>query len=424
MVASLRNRLLRSTLAIVVAMAAVLGIVSGSLFSAVARDEEVLRLQRQAEILLASVSDRRAALGVIAAGDLTASLPSDEAVILRSAGRIVAQTPALTTSNTVSVVVSGPDGVTLTLVSDGGPLDRRVHNAWLLIAATGVLVVAAAAGLAEFQARRLSRPLTRLAAAAAQMGAGDFSMEAPRSNLIELDALANALDQSAHQIATLVRSEREFSANASHQLRSPLTAISLRLELISSSSHDAVARAEAIAALDELHGLDQRIDDLLQLARTGRVAESKVFDVAALVRRHADSIRPRFQSLNRRLAVDAPSTLEVTAVAGAVGQAVEILIDNALLHGSGDVHAAVRRVDSSIEIEIRDGGVIHNIDPGDTDGGPSHGVGLVLARSLLRGDGGTVDLTNSAPTTFVIRLPLSHPSTGETSAYPAVTIRP
>ncbi len=404
MVASLRHRLLRSTLAIVVAMAAVLGFVSGSLFSAVARDEEALRLRRQAETLLTSISDRRAAVGVIAAGDLAALAPPDEAVIVRSAGRVIAQTPALTTSNTVSVVVSGPDGLTLTLVSDGGPLDRRVHNAWLLIAGTGVLVVAAAAGLAEFQAKRLSRPLTRLAAAAAQMGAGDFSMEAPRSNLIELDALADALDQSAQQIATLVRSEREFSANASHQLRSPLTAIALRLELISSSSHDAVARAEAIAALDELHGLDQRIDDLLQLARTGRVAESKKFDVAALVRRHVEAIRPRFESLDRRLTVEAPATLEVTAVAGAVGQAVEILIDNALVHGRGDVRVVVRHVEGSIEIEIRDEGVIHHIDPGDTRRSPSHGLGLVLARSLLRGDAGTVDLTHSTPTTFVIRL--------------------
>jgi signal transduction histidine kinase len=403
MVASLRHRLLRSTLGIVVAIAAVLGVVSGWLFSAVARDEEALRLQRQAETLLASISDRRAAFGVIAAGDLRALAPPDEAVIVRSVGRVIAQTPALTTSNTVSVAVSGPDGVTLTLVSDGGPLDRRVHSAWLLIAATGIAVVAAAAGLAEFQAKRLSRPLTRLAATAAQMGAGDFSMEATRSGLVELDALADALDQSAQRIATLVRSEREFSANASHQLRSPLTAIALRLELISSSP-DAAARAEAVAALDELHGLDQRIDDLLQLARTGRVAESKAFDVAALVRRHAEAIRPRFESLDRRLTVEAPTTLGVIAVAGAVGQAVEILIDNALVHGRGDVHVVVRHVDGSIEIEICDKGSIHHIDPGDLRRGPSTGLGLVLARSLLRGDGGTVDLTKSTPTTFVIRL--------------------
>jgi signal transduction histidine kinase len=81
-----------------------------------------------------------------------------------------------------------------------------------------------------------------------------------------------------------------------------------------------------------------------------------------------------------------------------------------LLHGSGDVHATVRQADGSVEIEIQDEGAIHHIDPGDTGRGPSHGVGLVLARSLLRGDGGTVDLTNSAPTTFVIRLSLAPPA--------------
>jgi hypothetical protein len=120
--------------------------------------------------------------------------------------------------------------------------------------------------------------------------------------------------------------------------------------------------------------------------------------------------RPRFESLDRRLTVEAPTTLEVIAGAGAVGQAVEILIDNALWQGRGDVHVVVRHVEGGTEIEIRDEGSIYHIDPGDTRRSPSHGLGLVVARSLLRGDGGAVDLTHSTPTTFVIRLSLTPPS--------------
>jgi signal transduction histidine kinase len=408
MVASLRNRLLRSTVAIVIAVAAVLGVATGSLFSVVARDEETLRLGRQAETLMSSMSDRLLADRNIAAEDLAVLVPQGDALILRNPDGAITRTPALDTSNTVTVAEAGPSGSLLTLTTDGRRLDRRVRNAWLVIAATCVGVIAAAAGLARLQARRLSRPLTRLAAAAAQMGAGDFSMVAPRSGLVELDALASALDRSARQIAAVVRAEREFSANASHQLRSPLTAIAMRLELIA-SANDPMARAEAAAALDELHGMDQRIDELLQLARTGRVAEPKAFDVAALVGRHVDGFRPRFAEVNRRLSLDAPATLEVFAVAGAVGQAVEILLDNALRHGRGDVHASVGPVDNRVDIEIQDEGNMLTSDPRNSDQRAGHGLGLVLARDLLRGDGGSVERTSSRPTTFVIRLPLKDP---------------
>src|SRR5437773_2500397 len=109
------------------------------------------------------------------------------------------------------------------------------------------LARAVAAGLAGLQSRRLAAPLDDLARAAERLGAGDFSATAPRSGLEEIDTIAAALDSSAARIATLVQAEREFSANASHQLRSALTSLRLRLESLAATDDPAVAGEAARA---------------------------------------------------------------------------------------------------------------------------------------------------------------------------------
>ena len=94
----------------------------------------------------------------------------------------------------------------------------------------------------------------------------------------------------------------------------------------------------------------------------------------------------------------------------ALTQSVEILLDNALLHGAGDVEVSVSINDSAgVEIAIRDQGrIVESTDPNSGDANADHrghGLGLLLARNLLRPDGGRVELVSTAPTTFVITLP-------------------
>lgn len=222
--------------------------------------------------------------------------------------------------------------------------------------------------------------------------------------------------------------ERQFSANASHQLRSPLTAIALSLELIADSS-DPVARREAAEALTQVAGLDDRINELLELARTGRVAARARTDIVALVARHVHAINAQFNRAGRTLRLITPPgampVAEADVTPSALTQSIEILLDNALVHGSGDVEVRVYADDLDfVEIAICDEGhFVETTGPDAQSRGDrrSHGLGLLLARNLLRPDGGRVELRSTAPTTFVIRLQV-HRDRAETE--PAVRLEP
>ena len=276
----------------------------------------------------------------------------------------MARTGPVLAAAVMSVEVQGPEDLSAVVSADRAPVDRRVRQAWNTIVAVALVIAALAALAALFEARQLSRPLDRLARAAVQLGAGEAGVVAPRSGLVEVDAIAEALEESGKRVAALVTAERQFSANASHQLRSPLTAIAISLELIA-DSNDPIAQREAAEALTQVAGLDDRINELLKLARTGRVAARAHVDVAALVGRHTHAVAAQFQRAGRRLSLVAPGAVEADVTPGALTQSVEILLDNALVHGTGDVEVTVSVNDGGdVEIAIRDEGrTVDSTDP-------------------------------------------------------------
>jgi signal transduction histidine kinase len=401
--------MVRSGLALVLAVLVIAGITSGILFANEVRADARLRLTGQAETMIISLTDRLIEQGDLTTADVERLAPPGTEVVLKdSTGAVVARTGPVLAEQVMSVDVQGPGDLSATVSADKAPVDHRVRRAWNVIIGIAAAIATLAAVAALLQARQLSRPLDRLARAAVQIGAGDAGVVAPRSGLVEVDAIAEALEDSGQRVADLMAAERQFSANASHQLRSPLTAIAISLELIADSA-DPVVRGEATEALTQVAGLDDRINELLKLARTGRVAATAHADVAALVTRHAHAIAPQFHRAGRQLTVVAPPVVEADVTPSALTQSLEILLDNALVHGSGDVEVRVSIEDSGgVEIAVRDQG---HINTAGTTGTPanhdhrSHGLGLLLATTLLRADGGRVELVPTAPTTFVIRLP-------------------
>ena len=226
----MRRRLILSTGAIALAAVLILGVPLGIVETRRARSDAAARLEREADAVAAAVDDR------VERGQRIA--PSDIAALVRHGHRVVVVAPDGT--RTVAGARLGRDVLSqrsgaaqrarITASEPRSEVDERVRNVWLLIAALGAGGLLAATALAALQARRLVRPLDTMAGTSRRLGQGDFSARAGRFGIAEIDVVAEALDASAERIAETVAREREFSGNVSHQLRTPLTALSMRLE--------------------------------------------------------------------------------------------------------------------------------------------------------------------------------------------------
>jgi signal transduction histidine kinase len=276
----------------------------------------------------------------------------------------------------------------------------RAHRAWLALAAAaaGVLLLALLAAVAL--GRRLARPLERLAVAAGRLGEGDFSVRAPRGAIREVDAIADALDQTSTRLEGLIARERAFSADASHQLRTPLAALRLELEAMQLA---AVNSAELERALIEVDRLQQTIDTLLAVARD-HPRPATTCELVALLTETEQRWRGPLADTARRLTLTLPGT-NVTVRAGdrVIREILDVLLDNAAHHGHGPVNIALRTIDDHwAEIAVTDQG------PGFTndhetaferrsESADGHGIGLALARSLAHAEGGRLTITNPGP---------------------------
>jgi signal transduction histidine kinase len=256
-----------------------------------------------------------------------------------------------------------------------------------------VLSVATGTVVATLTARRLALPLRDVADRAARLGAGDFRAAPARHGIPELDRVSDVLDTSATALAELVQRERALVGDVSHQLRSRLTALQLRLDELSTHP-DESARTEALAALEQAEKLSAVLDEL----RDG---------LAAVV----EEWRPVFRTAGRAFKVRLPEGMLARVTPARIREAVGVLLDNALRHGGGTVVLAARAGEKSLVVDVTDAGegipgelVPHVFERG-VSVGSSTGIGLALARALVEADGGRLELSRARPPTFSIFLP-------------------
>ncbi|WP_370966832.1 sensor histidine kinase [Amycolatopsis sp. cg9] len=286
-----------------------------------------------------------------------------------------------------------------------------VAMAGLAVATTGVSLL-----MARRATKRLVRPLEELAAAAERLGDGDFTARSPRAGIAEIDQVGEALDATATRIGETLERERAFSAEASHQLRNPLTGLRLQLEAaLETPSADPYAAIRAgIASTDRL---ERTIEDLLALGRERR-APSAELDLDALL----DEVRQAGEALlvphGRALRITRQDPPPARVAAAAVRQVLGVLLDNAATHGQGTVTVVARDAGDALAIDVADEGP----DLGETDPfatAPSdHGIGLRLARSLAEAEGGRLRLSRPAPPTFTLLLPAAEQNESPRSAHP------
>lgn len=407
----MRRRLVTSTAVIALASVLVLGIPLGLVQAARVRSDAVSRLEREADAIAGAIDDRLEARQPLLSSQLSRYLRSGHrAVITPRHGRPLVVGPRLT-GDVTRVRAGSPRGALVVAEAPRAEIDTRVLHAWLLIAALAAAGVGAAVALAFAQAGRLARPLESLAETSALLGSGDFSTRAGRFAVPEVDALARVLDATAERIAQLVGREREFSANVSHQLRTPLTALRLRLEELSLQVIDPGEQAEIEAALHETDRLENTIAGLLAYARRAQAGDTADVDLAELTRRHAVTWQTLFRRAGRHLEIRADAVAKLRASPAALGQILDVLLDNALQHGDGDALISVNQdsgggarvtVDNDgpeVAAELAD----RIFDRGASDSGGT-GIGLHLAYVLARAEGGELRLARRSPPRFELLL--------------------
>src|SRR5438105_823931 len=406
----MRRRLLTSTLTIVVATVALFGVPLAFVLDRVVHDEAQSQLERDATRVAQQLGkgDALQHTNDVLMVELQRLVPTDDRVVVQwPSGRRLATRAS--ESATLLATAVGPQGTQVSVQAPVDEVDARVARAMLVVGLVAVVAFAGALVLAFVQSAQLARPLARPARSANRLGTGDFSLSTARSGVPEIDDIADALDRSAARIDRLLLAERSFSAHASHQLRSALTGLQLRIEELLNSS-DPQVREEAEAALEQSTRLNATIDDLLALARTGRPGIVTLFDLADLVRQHTDDVRPILARQGRQIVMDVSENVPAVAAVGAIGQVVDILLSNAARHGRGTIKVRVSADDRRARIEVEDEGPGIEADAVGTlfeshlrpDG---HGIGLALARTLITTEGGTIALTRARPPVFRVELP-------------------
>jgi signal transduction histidine kinase len=313
----------------------------------------------------------------------------------------------------------------------------RIRNNWLLLGALGGAILLVVGLVSTLLAQSFTKPLADLDRGAARLGEGDLATRvAVPDDPPELAGLARSFNATAAHLEALVRTQQAFVADASHQLRTPLAALRLRLENLEAERAEGEdLRPEDIdRALAEVHRLSQLVDSLLVLTRAGSDRRTPVaVDLGAVVadRRDAWSAYAAERGVD---IVAADTVVWVRSVPGRLEQVLDNLVSNALdvAPAGSDIRIEVRPAVGSAEVRVRDAGP--GIPPEQRDrafdrfwrgdgvrrDSSGFGLGLAIVRELVGADGGDVVL-GDAPgggLEVTFRLPLACPARSMLDAPP------
>ena len=411
----MRRRLIQSTLAVVLVVIAVFGvslvIVETRTISESARE----RVESEA-VRLASIVDSR----LLVEDKVTAEIISDQVTgdryaVIRIPGKPPIEVGAKPEGDVISATAPGEEGETVTVQEPRSSVTREVGRTLLIIGLVALLAVIAAVLLAVRQASRLASPLTDLAETAERLGSGDPRPRHRRYGVPELDRVADVLDRSAERIARMLTAERRLAADASHQLRTPLTALSMRLEEITLTDDPDTVKEEATIALAQVERLTDVVERLLTNSRDPRTGSAVTFDLDEVIKQQLAEWRPAYRSAGRAIVTSGKRELRAVGTPGAVAQVLAALNENSLMHGGGTVALRTRVTGNPVVVEVTDEGRGVPADLGARiferaiSGRNSTGIGLAVARDLAEADGGRLEMLQAGPPVFGLFLSRTPP---------------
>ena len=363
-------------------------------------------------------------------GQLEAAVPAGGRLEIRMAGRIDQSIGAAPTDQVYSEQLAMAGGGLLRLSVPESYLRTEQWTALALVGLAVLLSVVVGTGVAVLTAGRLVTPLTDVARRAARLGSGDFRTFRRRYGIAELDRVADVMDSSAQDIAALIARERDLAGDISHQLRTRLTGLRLRLEELAEHP-DPLVVEEIQEALEQTDRLVTVVDDLLANARSERASGASEVVLGDELSEIQAEWQPRLAEAGRTLTVRCPRDAIVHATAGRLREAIGVLVENSLRHGAGAVGITVRTTSRGtggmVVLEVSDEGpgvpeglVAHIFDRGVSTAS-STGIGLGLARAFIEADGGRLELRRAAPPIFAIFLAVGQAPTNVDADASAIT---
>jgi signal transduction histidine kinase len=308
------------------------------------------------------------------------------------------------------LVLSAPLGE----VDDNVALIKRQ----ILIAGTIALALALAAGW--FAAGAHAKRLRRLEAAAERVADGDFNTPIPNEGTDEVGQLASAFDEMQKRLARLDNARREFIANASHELRTPIFSLGGFVELLEHDDPDPEARAEFVRTMREqverLTKLTAELLDLSKLDADAMEIHPGSIDLAGLAARVVDEFAPAAERHSSGIEIRSDGEALAQGDPDRVAQIMRILLDNALTHTPAGTSIAVTAQTSNgqADLIVSDNGpgvpaqardrIFERFYTGDRVRGS--GLGLAIARELaLRMEGQISVASHRGRTEFTLTLP-------------------
>ena len=401
----------------VVAVVCLLMWLPGAFFASVSIwTSEQRSLEVQSQLILQNIERRRAA-GEGNDPATLASLVEDQAnsrggelsYRIKVPNSNIATNGKVISGRTLTAVASSPSGVSVQLTASASNALGRI--VWTCSLFGGGMALSMLIGwlMARALSRDLSAPLIYLAAQAEQIGSGGVRARVEKSGIEEIDLVSEELARTGERMAGRLAAERQAAADASHQLRTPLTALSMRLEEIELISTEDEVRAEARTCLEQVERMTNVVTELLDVSKR-QTSQTEAIHILEVFNTAREEWEDQFQAAGRSLVFLDEAERPILADAGKLGQVLATLIENSLRYGDGTTrvwaHAGTSKRGVVIEVSDEGEGIDESLAPDifekGVSGHGSTGIGLALAHDLAQAMGGRLELKTNKPPVFTV----------------------
>lgn len=309
------------------------------------------------------------------------------------------------------------------------PIYATINRKWFDLFGIGVVALVLTILATLLLARRITIPVQHLTTTSEQIASGRLSERVAPAGPSEIQRLGHAFNQMAERVQAMIVQQREFVDNAAHELRSPLTSLRLRLDLLDEhgTSDPALTKLYVGKMQRDVGYLQRLVDHLLALASVeeGEPAEKTLVDFAPVLFEIVDEMALIVQQAQLKFQVAVPEHLPyVQANVDQIRIAVRNLLDNAIKYSrsGGTIFLTVRPIDQALEIQVADNGIgipaealpfvfdrFYRVDHARARNQGGAGLGLALVRAMVEANNGTISVESreNEGSQFTVRLPIS-----------------